>query len=91
MPGQELQLEKYELGGKDPSPARKGSREAWWPESQDGTVETDVYDLDALKPGNLVEGPALLESEYTTVVVPPAKQLRMNEYAIGILEAVSSE
>ncbi len=87
VPGQELQLEKHELGGEDPSSARKGSREAYWPESQDGQVETDVYDLDALKPGNLVAGPALLESEYTTVVVPPTKQLRMNEYEISILEA----
>jgi len=87
VPGQELQLEKHELQGEDPSSARKGSREAYWPESSNGQVETDVYDLDALKPGNVVAGPALLESEYTTVVVPPTKQLRMNEYAISILEA----
>ncbi len=86
VPGQELQLEKYSLQGEDPSAASKGTREAHWPE--DGsTVETNVYDLDALKPGNLVEGPALVESEYTTVVVPPTRQLRINEYAIGILEA----
>jgi N-methylhydantoinase A/oxoprolinase/acetone carboxylase beta subunit len=87
VPGQELRLEKYPLEGQDPSAARKGSREAWWPESSNGGVETDVYELDGLKPGNLVEGPALIESEYTTVVVPPKRQLRMNEYAIGILEA----
>ncbi|MDQ3912915.1 MAG: hydantoinase/oxoprolinase family protein, partial [Actinomycetota bacterium] len=87
VPGQELQLEKYELQGEDPSAARKGNREAYWPESQDGMVETDVYDLDALKPGNVVTGPALLESEYTTVVVPPTRRLRTNEYAISILEA----
>lgn len=86
VPGQELQLEKYPLGDEDPSAASKGTREAHWPEDG-GSVETNVYDLDALKPGNLVKGPALIESEYTTVVVPPTRQLRMNEYAIGILEA----
>ena len=86
VPGQELQLEKYPLGDGDPSAASKGTREAHWPEDG-GSVETNVYDLDALKPGNLVKGPALVESEYTTVVVPPTRQLRMNEYAIGILEA----
>lgn len=86
VPGQELKLEEYPLEGEDPSAAGKGTREAHWPE--DGsTIETNVYDLDALKPGNLVAGPALIESEYTTVVVPPTRQLRMNEYAIGILEA----
>jgi len=87
VPGQELKLEKQALQGEDPSAALKGSREAWWPESSNGEVETDVYDLEGLRPGNLVAGPALIESEYTTVVVPPTKQLRMNEYAIGILEA----
>ncbi|MGH3086541.1 MAG: hydantoinase/oxoprolinase family protein [Rubrobacteraceae bacterium] len=86
VPGQELRLDRYPLKGEDPSSARKGSREAWWPESQDGMVETEVYELDELEPGNLVEGPALIESEYTTVVVPPTKRLRMNEYAICILE-----
>ncbi len=86
VPGQELQLEKYSLEDEDPSAASKGTREAHWPEDG-GSVETNVYDLDALKPGNLVKGPALIESEYTTVVVPPTRQLRMNEYAIGILEA----
>ncbi len=86
VPGQELQLEKYSLEDEDPSAASKGTREAHWPENG-GSVETNVYDLDALKPGNLVKGPALIESEYTTVVVPPTRQLRMNEYAIGILEA----
>jgi len=86
VPGQDLHLEKYPLKGEDPSAARKGSREAWWPESSDGAVETDVYDLDRLEPGNVVAGPALIESEYTTVVVPPTKQVRMNEYALGILE-----
>jgi N-methylhydantoinase A/oxoprolinase/acetone carboxylase beta subunit len=86
VPGQELQLEEYPLEGEDPGAASKGTREAHWPE--DGsTVETSVYDLDGLQPGNLVAGPALVESEYTTVVVPPTMQLKINEYAIGILEA----
>jgi N-methylhydantoinase A/oxoprolinase/acetone carboxylase beta subunit len=86
VPGQTLELEKGELRGEDPSSARKGSREAFWPGSSNGKVETEVYDLDKLAPGNIVSGPALLESEYTTVVVPPARQLRMNEYSLGILE-----
>jgi N-methylhydantoinase A/oxoprolinase/acetone carboxylase beta subunit len=87
VPGQALELEKSGIQGEDPSAAKKGTRGAWWPESADGKVETDVYDLARLAPGNVVEGPALIESEYTTVVVPPTRQLRMDEYSLGILEA----
>jgi N-methylhydantoinase A len=86
VPGQTLELEKSELRGEDPSEAKKGSRRAWWPETSNGKVETAVYELDRLVPGNVVAGPALVESEYTTVVVPPGRQLRMDEYSLGILE-----
>lgn len=85
VPGQTLELEKFDLGGGDPSHASKGTREAYWPETN-STEETPVYDLDALAPGNVVEGPALLEGEYTTAVIPPTKLLRINEYSLGILE-----
>ena len=88
VPGQKLELEKHPLEGSDPSAAQKGSRYAWWAESND-RVDTVVYDLERLQPGNLVEGPALIESEYTTVVVPPGKQFRIDEYKLGILEEAS--
>lgn len=90
VPGQTLELEESELQGKDPSEARTGRRRAWWPESGE-EVETETYDFDRLAPGNVVAGPALVESEYTTVVVPPYKRLRMNEYSLGILEANKEE
>ena len=86
VPGQKLQLEKRPLQGPDPSAAGKGSREAWWPEANNW-VATAVYELSKLQPGNLVPGPALIESEYTTVVLPPGKQFRMDEYGIGLMEA----
>ena len=50
------------------SPARPlGS----WPVYFGQWVEAQAFDLEALAPGQRVEGPALLESETTTVVVPP--------------------
>jgi N-methylhydantoinase A/oxoprolinase/acetone carboxylase beta subunit len=88
VPGQKLQLDRSPLQGSDPSAARKGSRKAYWPEINDW-VETPVYDMPHLQPGNVVQGPSLVESEYTTVVVPPRKQMRLDEYGIGILEATA--
>ncbi|MEQ9125718.1 MAG: hypothetical protein RIM80_24485, partial [Alphaproteobacteria bacterium] len=35
-------------------------------------VETPVYDFDALAPGQEILGPAIVESETTTVVLRPA-------------------
>jgi N-methylhydantoinase A len=87
VPGQKLQLEQHSLQGTDPSAADKGSRRAWWPEVDDW-VETPVYDRSQLQPGNLIQGPALIESEYTTVVLPLGKQFRMDEYGIGLMEAI---
>jgi N-methylhydantoinase A/acetophenone carboxylase len=40
-----------------------------------------------LRPGNVVEGPAVIEGEYTTVVVPAPMHLRIDERGLGILEA----
>jgi N-methylhydantoinase A len=36
-----------------------------------GFVDTAVYDADALGPGAVVEGPALVEERFTVVGVPP--------------------
>lgn len=84
-PGQPLELPELPLAGEDPAPARKGWRQAWWPELRDWT-KTQVYDFERLAPGNRVEGPALLESAYTTGVVPPGKVFRIEKHGLGLLE-----
>jgi N-methylhydantoinase A/oxoprolinase/acetone carboxylase beta subunit len=89
VPTEKLTLPVHPLGGPDPSPARTGSRSAYWPEL--GTrVETDVYAFDSLVPGNLVPGPAIAEMEYSTIVVPPGQQLRIDQHGLGILEAAGA-
>ncbi|SEH52131.1 N-methylhydantoinase A/acetophenone carboxylase [Halopenitus malekzadehii] len=77
-------LARHELGDADPSDARKGSREAYWP--VDGWVETDVYQREELEPGNVVEGRALIEATDTTYVVPDDWTYTIDEYANGIIE-----
>lgn len=77
-------LQRFELVGPDPGDARVGSRSAYW--GTLGWVDTAVYRLDLVRPGNVVQGPAIVEAEDTTVVVDPGWSFRMGEYSDGILE-----
>jgi N-methylhydantoinase A/oxoprolinase/acetone carboxylase beta subunit len=82
---EKLELPAHELGGTDPSAARDGSREAYWP-SLTRRVDTPVYGFAKLTPGNQVDGPALVEAEFTTIVVPPGKSLSIDEHGLGLLQ-----
>jgi N-methylhydantoinase A/acetophenone carboxylase len=87
VPSHKVELVARELQGRDPEAARKGSRPAYWPQEK-AWVETPVYDQDRLLPGNEVSGPAILESEYTTVVVPPQMSYRVDAYGLGVMSEV---
>ncbi len=52
-------------------------------------METPVYNEDRLLPGNEILGPAILESEYTTVVIPPQVMYRVDAYGLGIMSSTS--
>jgi N-methylhydantoinase A/acetophenone carboxylase len=43
-----------------------------------------------LLPGNLVQGPAVIDAELTTVVVPPGQSFSIDEYGLGILETTGA-
>jgi N-methylhydantoinase A/oxoprolinase/acetone carboxylase beta subunit len=53
----------------------------------DGFVDTDIYDLEAVHAGQVVEGPAVLESPSTTFVVPPGRRASLDSHHIFHLEA----
>ena len=57
------------LAGKDPDAGAKGSRQAYF--KDDGFLETPLFDFAKLLPGNEVNGPAIIEADETTIVVPP--------------------
>jgi N-methylhydantoinase A/oxoprolinase/acetone carboxylase beta subunit len=86
VPVQQIDLPKMPLEGHDPSGARKGERPAYWADAKDFRP-TAIYAYEMLKPGNRLEGPAILEGEYTTVVVPPAMNFSIDERGLGILES----
>ena len=57
-----------------PERARKGRREVYW-ETLKEVRESPVFDGASLEPGNALEGPALVGTTDTTVVVPPGRRL----------------
>jgi N-methylhydantoinase A len=60
--------------GSDPSGALRGQRPVYLAES--GGLETaDVYSAELLRSGNELSGPAVVEAEDTTVLVPPGQRL----------------
>ncbi|WP_336023641.1 hydantoinase/oxoprolinase family protein [Halobellus salinisoli] len=67
-------------GGGD---ARKGTREATF---TDGSHETPVHEREQLAAGGTVEGPAIVEGEESTVVVPPAWDLQVRDDGALIAE-----
>jgi N-methylhydantoinase A/acetophenone carboxylase len=73
------------LEKSDPSSARKGERAVYWPQAQDFRA-TPIFTHESLRPGNVVEGPAVIEGEYTTIVVPPAMIFSTDAQGLGILE-----
>ncbi len=57
-------------GGSDPAAALTGSRDALF-SGQSAAQMTPVYEMDQLRPGHRFSGPALIDSDDTTVVVEP--------------------
>jgi len=77
--------EPEELEGSSPAAALKGSRPVYW---SDRWQETDVYDRARLRPGNVVQGPAIIEAADSTFVVPAGCTYRVDQYRNGIIEWV---
>jgi N-methylhydantoinase A/oxoprolinase/acetone carboxylase beta subunit len=81
-----IELPKLALEGPNPAAARKGERPVYWPPEKEFRP-TPIFTYESLRPGNMVEGPAIVEGEYTTLVVPPALHFSINDRGLGILES----
>ena len=74
------------LAAPEPAPgARAASREVFWP-ALGRLVETPVYRAAKLAPGNVVEGPAIIEPTTTTVVVHPGQRARLDTYGNLVID-----
>ncbi|MBN9197187.1 MAG: hydantoinase/oxoprolinase family protein [Microbacterium ginsengisoli] len=83
---EKLTLPVLPVGDESPAAAQTATREAYWPELGSRTA-TPVYSFDALTAGNVVVGPAIVEMDFSTIVVPPVQRLRIDEHGLGILES----
>jgi N-methylhydantoinase A/acetophenone carboxylase len=86
VPTKKVEMPKMTLEGHSPTAARKAERPVYWPPEK-GFRTTPIFTYELLRPGNVVEGPAIVESEYTTLVVPPAMCFSIDERGLGILES----
>jgi N-methylhydantoinase A len=66
------------LGERDASAGRRGERSAHF--EPGGFRQTPVYDGRLLIPGNVVEGPAIIERMGDSVVVPPGYEAAVDAY-----------
>jgi N-methylhydantoinase A/acetone carboxylase beta subunit len=76
------ELPSEELGGPDPDRS-KGERPVWW---RDDWVPTTIYEQSDLRAGNVVRGPAIVESPADTLAVPPGRRARLDEHRIFHLD-----
>jgi N-methylhydantoinase A len=78
-------LPKMPLGPSNASDTIKFKRDVYW-HSKRKFVHTNIYDGNKLKPGHIIEGPAIAELETTTVMVPYDSELHVDEH--GFLKVI---
>jgi N-methylhydantoinase A len=66
-------------------PQSKAIRSVFWREAG-AMLETPVYEGARLSPGGLIDGPALIEEEGTTIVVHPQQRARIDAHLNTIVE-----
>ena len=66
------------------SPPEKATREVHWGER---FVPTPIYELDDVRPGHEIAGPAIVESVATTFALPPGRTARLDRHQIFHLSA----
>ena len=77
--------EEPEHGPTPPAEARIGER----PFYQGGVWRTaKLYHMEALKAGNVIDGPAVIESPATTLVVPDGWSTRLDSHRLFHLREV---
>lgn len=67
------------LSGSDPSAARRGTRPVVF-SGRATPLETPVYERAKLRAGNIIPGPAVVESFDTTVLITPAFSAELDTY-----------
>jgi N-methylhydantoinase A/oxoprolinase/acetone carboxylase beta subunit len=86
VPRPKPELPTYpEIGKSPPQEALKGQRPAYWEEYK-SFCDTNTYAQELLETGNTIEGPAIIEAQNTTTVLPPGIKLTIDFYHNMIIE-----
>jgi N-methylhydantoinase A/acetophenone carboxylase len=70
-----------------PYASRKGFRNVYWTDLG-RYVKTPIYSLTHLRGGNIVEGPAVIEADATTLVLPGFSRLHIDRYMNFIIDLI---
>jgi acetone carboxylase beta subunit len=71
-------LRSESLGSSTPpAEAAKNARPAWF---EGEWRQTSVFEMSRLRPNNELSGPVIVEDPTTTLVVPPGRRIRLDEY-----------
>jgi N-methylhydantoinase A len=73
-------LRVYEESGASAEAALKGFREVFFTKPVKDFSKTRTYDYDRLRPGSIIEGPSVIETRITTIVIPPEKIAKVDRY-----------
>lgn len=77
----DFKLPRLEITTDEPKP--KSEREIYW---RDGFRSTKIYDMEGLTSGHIVKGPAVLESQNTSIAIPKGATFQVDEHLNGIME-----
>jgi N-methylhydantoinase A len=76
---------RSERGSPSPKLAWLGQRKVWWKEFG-GFRDTDAFQLEKLVAGNIVEGPAAIESYGTSIPLHPGQRAQVDEWSNLVID-----
>ena len=85
-----IELRAVPTGERSPCAAHTGSRPVFFGEV-DGFVSSDVYDRYALRVGNVIDGPAIIEEVDSTTVVHPGYEVEVAQFGVLMLRRAGAE
>jgi N-methylhydantoinase A len=77
------ELATHDFVGESPEKALKGYRDVYW---KDGFTRTATYGQPKLECGNVIKGPAIIESDDMTILIPQGKKYTVDNLLNGIIE-----
>ena len=82
VPTRKVSLPEHEFEGPSADHALKSPRPTYWGPGV-GWVDTPVYELELLRPGNELKGPAVIEAPDTTIVIDATHNFSMDSRGCG--------